>query len=91
MARIQSVSAAESAAGQPAGGAGTSVDALFELGISYSTGREVDFVLAHKYFNLAAMRGNEKAKRYRMEISREMSRQEVAEAQRQAREWMRCH
>ncbi len=73
--------------------AGQSADALFELGLMYCAGRDVemDFVAAHKWFNLAAMRGNTDAKQYRMEISREMSRKQVAEAQRQAREWLRVH
>jgi TPR repeat protein len=34
------------------------VDALFELGLTYSTGRSgipVDLVEAHKWFNLAAL------------------------------------
>ena len=69
------------------------VDALFELGIMHATGRDVDvdLVSAHKFFNLAALRGNEEAKRYRMEISREMNKRQIAEAQRQAREWIRTH
>ncbi|MDX2203274.1 MAG: hypothetical protein NW223_11035 [Hyphomicrobiaceae bacterium] len=73
--------------------AGQSADALFELGLMYCAGRDVemDLVSAHKWFNLAAMRGNAEAKRYRMEIAREMSRQQVAEAQRQAREWLRIN
>lgn len=72
---------------------GGGVDALFELGIMYATGREVttDLVAAHKFFNIAAMRGNDDAKRYRMEISREMNKRQIAEAQRQAREWLRTH
>ena len=37
------------------------------------------------------MRGNAEAKRYRMEIAGEMSSSEIAEAQRQAREWLRRH
>jgi TPR repeat protein len=59
----------------------------------HSTGRDValDLVTAHKWFNLAALRGNEEAKRYRMEIAREMSKAEIAEAQRRAREWLSCH
>ncbi|MGD9827517.1 MAG: hypothetical protein AB7E70_15480 [Hyphomicrobiaceae bacterium] len=72
---------------------GGAVDALFELGLMYCVGRDVemDLVAAHKWFNLAAMRGNERAKRYRMEISREMSRIDIATAQRQAREWLARH
>jgi uncharacterized protein len=70
--------------------AGGTPDALFELGLMYCAGRDVelDLVSAHKWFNLAAMRGNEDAKRYRMEIAHEMSKAQIAEAQRQAREWL---
>jgi TPR repeat protein len=73
--------------------AGSTPDALYELGLIYCAGRdvEIDLVSAHKWFNLAAIRGNQDAKRYRMEISREMSKREIAEAQRQAREWLACH
>ena len=68
-------------------------EALFELGLKYCSGRDVDvnLVEAHKWFNLAAMRGSEDAKRYRLEIAGEMSRAEIAEAQRQAREWLQLH
>ena len=71
----------------------TSSDALFELGLRYSTGRDcpVDFVTAHKWFNLAALKGNMAAKEYRRELSSEMSKSEVAEAQKLAREWLRSH
>jgi TPR repeat protein len=70
--------------------AGGTPDALFELGLMYCAGREVelDLVSAHKWFNLAAMRGNDDAKRYRMEIAHEMSKAQIAEAQRLAREWL---
>ncbi len=70
-----------------------SPDALFELGLRYSTGREVqpDLVTAHKWFNLAALRGNSAAKDYRLEIAREMSEAEVAAAQKEAREWLSAH
>jgi hypothetical protein len=72
---------------------GGAPDALFELGLMYCSGREVEMNLieAHKWFNIAAMRGNDEARRYRLEISSEMSKAEIAEAQRQAREWMRVH
>ena len=72
------------------GAQGGSVDALFELGMMHCSGRdaEYDLVNAHKWFNLAALRGNEAAKRYRMEIAREMSKVEIARAQKLAREWL---
>ena len=72
-----------------AGGA----DGLFELGLLYCSGRDVpaDMVRAHKWFNLAALRGNEAAKQYRLELSREMTKAEIAAAQKLAREWLRTH
>lgn len=68
-------------------------DALYQLGLKYSAGKgvEADLVTAHKWFNLAALRGNREARDYRSELAREMSDNDVAEAQRQAREWLRCH
>lgn len=69
---------------------GGAPDALFALGLMYCTGREVpvNLVEAHKWFNIAAARGSDDAKRYRVELASEMSRQEIAEAQRRAREWL---
>jgi hypothetical protein len=68
-------------------------DALFELGMLYATGRDVaaDLVVAHKWFNLAAARGNTSAMTHRVELAREMSPEQVAEAQRLAREWLQTH
>ena len=67
------------------------VDALFELGITYSTGREgchVDLVEAQKWFNLAALSGCTRGQECRAEIAVEMTAREIAEAQRQARAWL---
>ncbi len=63
---------------------------LFRLGLRYCTGQEVprNLVEAHKWFNLAAMGGDRRARLYRGEISREMTAGEIAEAQRQARNWL---
>ena len=66
-------------------------DELFRMGLLYSTGQggaPLDYVSAHMLFNLAAMRGSIEAKVYRKELSQEMASDEVAEAQRQAREWL---
>jgi uncharacterized protein len=66
-------------------------DAYYELGIAYSSGSggtDVDNVQAHKWFNLAAMSGNERAQECRAEISEDMTAREIAEAQRQARAWL---
>lgn len=68
-------------------------EALYDLGILYSTGQgvEMDYIQAHKWFNLAALRGVHEARDWRAEIAREMSMDEIAEAQRQAREWLADH
>lgn len=67
------------------------VDALFELGVTYSTGRGgvgVDLIEAHKWFNLAALSGSARGQECRAEIALEMTAREIAEAQRQARSWL---
>ena len=68
-------------------------EALFELGLMYSVGRDVeqDLVQAHKWFNLATMRGNADAKQYRTELSQEMTKTDVSAAQKLAREWLSLH
>lgn len=68
-------------------------DVFFQLGINYSTGRGVEpsLIAAHKWFNLAAAKGNAEAARYRKELAAEMAAGDVAEAQRQAREWISLH
>ena len=66
-------------------------DALYELGVAYSTGTsgiEVDLVEAHKWFNLAALNGSSRGQECRAEIAEEMTAREIAEAQRQARAWL---
>ena len=57
----------------------------------YSVGRSVpaDLVSAHKWFNLAAWRGNKEAARLRREIAEQMSEEEIAQAQRAARAWLK--
>ncbi len=67
------------------------VNALFDLGVTYSTGSngvECDLVEAHKWFNIAASRGHEEASWSRADISEEMTAREIAEAQRRARRWL---
>ena len=66
-------------------------DALYELGVMYSTGSHdcpCDLIEAHKWFNLAAAKGHEEAGWCRADIADEMTAREIAEAQRQAREWL---
>jgi TPR repeat protein len=67
--------------------------ALYELGLAYSSGTngvELDLVQAHKWFNLAALRGDERSQECRHDISEEMTAREIAEAQRQARAWLQA-
>ncbi|MBC7768564.1 MAG: sel1 repeat family protein [Phycisphaerales bacterium] len=65
-------------------------DNLYKLGLIYSTGQggAVDYVQAHMWFNLAAVRGSQAAKECRRELSDLMSKDEIAAAQRSAREWL---
>jgi len=89
MARYEIIDVESSALGH----ANASGDMFFELGMMYSSGRSVpaDLVAAHKWFNLAAMRGNQDASRYRREIAAEMTEAEIAAAQRAARSWLTAH
>lgn len=68
-------------------------DACLALGMKYCLGHGVapSNIEAHKWFNLAAMKGSEKARSYRLELAREMSADDVAEAQRQARTLLTIH
>ena len=65
-------------------------DNLYKLGLIYSTGQggAVDYVQAHMWFNLAASRGSDAAKECRRELADMMSRDDVAQAQKRAREWL---
>ena len=67
------------------------VDALFDLGVVFSTGQggaPVDLIEAHKWFNLAALSGCTRGQECRAEIAVEMTAREIADAQRQARAWL---
>lgn len=65
-------------------------DSYFELGLAYATGHgePVDYVRAHKWFNIAAMLGDARAREERADLAELMSPAEVAEAQKLAREWV---
>ncbi len=75
------------------GEAPANADTFFQLGMMYSTGRSVpiDYVTAHKWFNLAATKGNQDAIRLRREIADQMSDAEIGLAQRAARDWLKAH
>ena len=76
-----------------AGEAPASADTMFELGMMYSSGRDmpVDLISAHKWFNIAAMKGHAEAAQLRREIAAEMSDGEIGQAQRAARDWLKAN
>jgi hypothetical protein len=65
-------------------------DVLFERGMYWASGRAgiVNLVAAHKWFNLAALKGRVDAIPMRREVAELMSEDEIAMAQREARAWM---
>ena len=68
-------------------------DVLFERGLYWASGRSgvVNLVAAHKWFNLAALKGRTDAIPLRREIAELMSEGEIATAQREARAWITAH
>jgi uncharacterized protein len=66
---------------------------LFERGLYWASGRSgvVNLVAAHKWFNLAALKGRADAIALRREVAELMSDEEIAAAQREARAWMTAH
>ncbi|MCR4267443.1 sel1 repeat family protein [Nitratireductor sp. ZSWI3] len=71
-------------------GASTQADVLLQLGMMYATGRDcdIDLVTAHKWLNIAAIKGSERAAELRAELAGSMSKADLAKALRDAREWM---
>lgn len=68
-------------------------DMLCDMGLMYATGRncELDMITAHKWLNIAAIKGSERAADLRAELTNTMTKSELAKALRQAREWMTMH
>ncbi|MDR0253574.1 MAG: sel1 repeat family protein [Brucellaceae bacterium] len=66
---------------------------LFETGMMYYAGRdcEADRIEAYKWFNIAAIRGDDRALPMRSKLSSMMSKAELVRALREAREWMARH
>jgi TPR repeat protein len=63
------------------------------LGFMYAKGEGIpqDFLMAHMWFNLASAQGNEAAITNRAIVEQNMTREQIAEAQRLAREWLAKH
>jgi hypothetical protein len=74
-------------------GATAMSDVLFERGLYWASGRSgvVNLIAAHKWFNLAALKGRIDAIAMRREVAGQMSEAEIALAQRDARAWMTAH
>ena len=68
-------------------------EAQYILGLMYATGHSVseNIIIAHMWFNLAAMQGVAEARDHRVDLALQMSPAEIAKAQRLAREWTRAH
>ena len=71
--------------------ANASCETFYELGLVHASGRDgaADLVAAHKWFNIAAMKGHGDAARMRREIAAEMTDAEIGQAQRAARDWLK--
>ncbi len=74
-------------------GGETRADTFCEMGLMYATGRgcAVDLVAAHKWLNIAAIKGSDRAAELRADLAQTMSKAELAAALRAAREWMTMH
>lgn len=69
------------------------IEVLYRLGMMYVQGRdcEKDLVAAHKWLNIAAIRGSSAAARERAKLASNMTKAEIARALREARAWMTMH
>jgi TPR repeat protein len=64
--------------------------AILTLGFMYKQGWKVpqDYVTAHKWYNIGASLGDDKAKYERDDLAKKMTPPQLADAQKLAREWM---
>jgi TPR repeat protein len=74
-------------------GGENNADVFCEMGLMYATGRgcSVDLVAAHKWLNIAAIKGNDRAAELRADLAASMDKMQIVEALRAAREWMTVH
>lgn len=68
-------------------------DVFCNLGLIYATGRgcPVNLIAAHKWLNIAAIKGSERAASLRADLARNMNKADLATALRAARDWMTSH
>ncbi len=64
-------------------------NAQYDLGVLYSNGHGVtqNIVQAHKWYSLAGANGHTKAAAYRDTLTKQMTPDQITEAQKLAREW----
>jgi len=69
------------------------VQAQLQLGLMYDLGRGIpqNYVLAHMWYNIAGITSSAKAVRLRDMLAEHMSAEQIAEAQKLAKEWMAAH
>ena len=67
--------------------------AQYNLGYMYTRGGDLpeDIVFAYMWWNLAAAQGDEVAQENKDIIEQQMTRAQIAEAQRLSREWLEAH
>lgn len=68
-------------------------DVFCNLGLIYATGRGCapDLIAAHKWLNIAAIKGSDRAASLRADLARNMNKADLAKALRAARDWMTTH
>ena len=66
------------------------VQDLFAKGLSASTGvgAELDLIEAHKWFNIAALKGDAEARMRRIELAEIMTENQISAAQKAARDYL---
>ena len=69
------------------------MEAQWNLADMYENGEGIpeDHVLAYMWWNLVAARGVEEAQDRKDIIEQQMTREQIAEAQRLSREWLEAH
>ena len=74
-------------------GGETRAETFCDMGLMYATGRgcAIDLVSAHKWLNIAAIKGSDRAAELRGDLAQTMTKMQLAEALRAAREWMTMH
>lgn len=74
-------------------GGETRAETFCDMGLMYATGRgcAVDLVSAHKWLNIAAIKGSDRAAELRADLAQTMTKMQLAAALRAAREWMTVH